>query len=587
MVNSISVVLFIVLLAVAAFSAAMGSYYYSTLSESLKQKAENAISSFDYYRTEAEYYDNARVVVAGEPNSDKLEVEYLDADGQIRFSSSDLTAFRSPGTPDIAEAISMKRTKVWIGADPSTGEHIMAASSPLMIDGEVVGVMRYVTSLNKVDKQIIIIVAIALGIGMVHQHFMLTPVMTVAENVVIGSEPVRGVFFDRKKAEAQVAAMIDEYNFHISATAKVETLSVGEQQRVEILKALYRGADLLILDEPTAVLTPQEVEDLFRVMRQLKAAGKSIIIITHKLKETMEIADRVSVLRQGKMIESGVPVAGTTMNELAQMMVGRDVELSVTRRAEQVGEENFSVRGLSLTERGVPILRDVCLSLRKGEILGIAGIEGNGQTELIEVLTGLRRPDHMELFKDGKPLSGNAAAFLAAGVGHVPEDRMTRGLVLEMSIEDNLILGYHRRPALRLASAIRRFAEQERTEFAIKAPNVQERCSALSGGNQQKVVIARVFSENPDVIIVAQPTRGVDVGAMEYIHHRLLDLRDGGKSILLISADLDEVRSLSDRLAVIYGGRIVAEGKPDTWSDMEIGLLMTGGSLAPEKEGTA
>lgn len=434
--------------------------------------------------------------------------------------------------------------------------------------------------------------AIALGIGMVHQHFMLTPVMTVAENVVIGSEPVRGVFFDRKKAEAQVAAMIDEYNFHISATAKVETLSVGEQQRVEILKALYRGADLLILDEPTAVLTPQEVEDLFRVMRQLKAAGKSIIIITHKLKETMEIADRVSVLRQGKMIESGVPVAGTNMNELAQMMVGRDVELSVTRRAEQVGEENFSVRGLSLTERGVPILRDVCLSLRKGEILGIAGIEGNGQTELIEVLTGLHRPDHMELFKDGKPLSGNAAAFLSAGVGHVPEDRMTRGLVLEMSIEDNLILGYHRRPAfarrgLRLASAIRRFAEQERTEFAIKAPNVQERCSALSGGNQQKVVIARVFSENPDVIIVAQPTRGVDVGAMEYIHHRLLDLRDSGKSILLISADLDEVRSLSDRLAVIYGGRIVAEGKPDTWSDMEIGLLMTGGSLAPEKEGTA
>lgn len=434
--------------------------------------------------------------------------------------------------------------------------------------------------------------AIALGIGMVHQHFMLTPVMTVAENVVIGSEPVRGVFFDRKKAEAQVAAMIDEYNFHISATARVETLSVGEQQRVEILKALYRGADLLILDEPTAVLTPQEVEDLFRVMRQLKAAGKSIIIITHKLKETMEIADRVSVLRQGKMIESGVPVAGTNMNELAQMMVGRDVELSVTRRAEQVGEENFSVRGLSLTERGVPILRDVCLSLRKGEILGIAGIEGNGQTELIEVLTGLRRPDHMELFKDGKPLSGNAAAFLSAGVGHVPEDRMTRGLVLEMSIEDNLILGYHRRPAfarrgLRLASAIRKFAEQERTEFAIKAPNVQERCSALSGGNQQKVVIARVFSENPDVIIVAQPTRGVDVGAMEYIHHRLLDLRDSGKSILLISADLDEVRSLSDRLAVIYGGRIVAEGKPDTWSDMEIGLLMTGGSLAPEKEGTA
>lgn len=432
--------------------------------------------------------------------------------------------------------------------------------------------------------------AIELGIGMVHQHFMLIPAFTVAENIVLGMQ--KELRLDIKDAEAKIAAASEKYDLRVDPHALVSTLSVGEQQRVEILKALYRGADLLILDEPTAVLTPQEVEDLFRVMRQLKAAGKSIIIITHKLKETMEIADRVSVLRQGKMIESGVPVAGTTMNELAQMMVGRDVELSVTRRAEQVGEENFSVRGLSLTERGVPILRDVCLSLRKGEILGIAGIEGNGQTELIEVLTGLRRPDHMELFKDGKPLSGNAAAFLAAGVGHVPEDRMTRGLVLEMSIEDNLILGYHRRPAfarrgLRLASAIRRFAEQERTEFAIKAPNVQERCSALSGGNQQKVVIARVFSENPDVIIVAQPTRGVDVGAMEYIHHRLLDLRDGGKSILLISADLDEVRSLSDRLAVIYGGRIVAEGKPDTWSDMEIGLLMTGGSLAPEKEGTA
>ena len=406
--------------------------------------------------------------------------------------------------------------------------------------------------------------AIALGIGMVHQHFMLTPVMTVAENVVIGSEPVRGVFFDRKKAEAQVAAMIDEYNFHISATAKVETLSVGEQQRVEILKALYRGADLLILDEPTAVLTPQEVEDLFRVMRQLKAAGKSIIIITHKLKETMEIADRVSVLRQGKMIESGVPVAGTTMNELAQMMVGRDVELSVTRRAEQVGEENFSVRGLSLTERGVPILRDVCLSLRKGEILGIAGIEGNGQTELIEVLTGLRRPDHMELFKDGKPLSGNAAAFLSAGVGHVPEDRMTRGLVLEMSIEDNLILGYHRRPAfarrgLRLASAIRKFAEQERTEFAIKAPNVQERCSALSGGNQQKVVIARALSTQPKVVILDEPTRGIDAAARGDVYNIIRQLKDAGVAVLMVSSDMEEVVELADRAVTVFQGRINGE----------------------------
>ena len=423
--------------------------------------------------------------------------------------------------------------------------------------------------------------AIALGIGMVHQHFMLTPVMTVAENVVIGSEPVRGVFFDRKKAEAQVAAMIDEYNFHISATAKVETLSVGEQQRVEILKALYRGADLLILDEPTAVLTPQEVEDLFRVMRQLKAAGKSIIIITHKLKETMEIADRVSVLRQGKMIESGVPVAGTTMNELAQMMVGRDVELSVTRRAEQVGEENFSVRGLSLTERGVPILRDVCLSLRKGEILGIAGIEGNGQTELIEVLTGLRRPDHMELFKDGKPLSGNAAAFLAAGVGHVPEDRMTRGLILEMSIRENLVLGYEDRKGfikkgiLQLKN-IKDNGEEQIRNFNIKASDSDTLAGNLSGGNQQKIVIARVFSQEPEVVICAQPTRGVDVSAIEYIHNLILDYRDRGKAVLLVSADLDEVKSLSDTIAVLYKGRIVAQDQADNFDDTRLGTLMTG-----------
>ena len=464
--------------------------------------------------------------------------------------------------------------------------------------------------------------AIALGIGMVHQHFMLTPVMTVAENVVIGSEPVRGVFFDRKKAEAQVAAMIDEYNFHISATAKVETLSVGEQQRVEILKALYRGADLLILDEPTAVLTPQEVEDLFRVMRQLKAAGKSIIIITHKLKETMEIADRVSVLRQGKMIESGeydliIGLAADQTEAINEISIDfpeqkishidsstdlPNVSAVYTKWQEQTfltgvvaGLGTLSGMDKANSENVVGvILGQDQPTLRMGVVGFEAGVRYvNPDCEVLEAVVGDFN-DPAKAKEIALSMYNRGADFVQhiAGVGHVPEDRMTRGLVLEMSIEDNLILGYHRRPAfarrgLRLASAIRRFAEQERTEFAIKAPNVQERCSALSGGNQQKVVIARVFSENPDVIIVAQPTRGVDVGAMEYIHHRLLDLRDGGKSILLISADLDEVRSLSDRLAVIYGGRIVAEGKPDTWSDMEIGLLMTGGSLAPEKEGTA
>lgn len=424
--------------------------------------------------------------------------------------------------------------------------------------------------------------AIALGVGMVHQHFMLTPVMTVTENVIVGSEPVRGAFVDYAAAARRVADMVEKYHFGIDVHAKVQTLSVGQQQRVEILKALYRGANILILDEPTAVLTPQEVEELFAVLRDLKAAGKSIIIITHKLKETAAIADRVSVLRGGVMVESGLSAAGCSINDLALMMVGRKVDLTFTRRSEREGEVAYEVKGLNLSHRGVPILRDLSLRVRRGQILGIAGIEGNGQTELIEVLTGLRRPDSMELLKDGKPLEGSAARFLAAGVGHIPEDRLARGLVIPMTIEDNIILGYHRRPqfarrGIRRAAAIKAFAEEKAAEYKVKAPNVYEKCSSLSGGNQQKVVIARVFSENPDVLIVAQPTRGVDVGAQEFIHNRLLDLRDEGKAIILISADLDEVRRLSDRVAVIYDGRIVAESAHSTWDEMELGLLMTGG----------
>ena len=424
--------------------------------------------------------------------------------------------------------------------------------------------------------------AIALGIGMVHQHFMLTPVMTVTENIIVGSEPVKGPFVDYKAASKRVAEMIEEYHFGIDANARVQTLSVGQQQRVEILKALYRGANILILDEPTAVLTPQEVEELFVVLRDLKAAGKSIIIITHKLKETQEIADRVSVLRAGVMIDSGLPVAGCSINDLALMMVGRKVDLSFTRHRDDPGEVAFEVKDLNLTIQGVPVLKDLALKVRKRQILGIAGIEGNGQTELIEVLTGLRKPDSMTLLKDGAPLSGNAAHFLAAGVGHIPEDRLKRGLVTPLSIEDNIILGYHKlnkfaNRGIRKAGAIHSFAEEKVEEFNVKTPNVLEKCSSLSGGNQQKVIIARVFSQDPDVLIAAQPTRGVDVGAQEFIHSRLLDLRDQGKAIILISADLDEVRRLSDRVAVIYDGRIVAESNHDEWDEMELGLLMTGG----------
>ena len=423
--------------------------------------------------------------------------------------------------------------------------------------------------------------AIALGIGMVHQHFMLTPVMTITENVIVGCEPVHGPFLDRKKATESVQALIDKFHFHLNASARVQALSVGEQQRVEILKALYRGANVLILDEPTAVLTPQEVGELFSVLRELKAAGKSIIIITHKLRETAEIADRVSVLRAGVMVDQGLSAAGCSASDLALMMVGRKVDLSYTRRSKSVGETAYQVQNLNLTVKGVPILRDVALEVHKGEILGIAGIEGNGQSELIEVLTGLRKPDSMELVKDGQPLSGKTAAFLSAGVGHIPEDRLVRGMIGPMTIEDNIILGHHRKKefskhGIRRKNEIRAFSEKQLTDYQIKAPNVLEKCGSLSGGNQQKVVVARVFSEDPDVLIAAQPTRGVDVGAQELIHSRLLDLRDAGKAVLLISADLDEVRRLSDRIAVIYEGKIVAQGSYDTWNEMELGLLMAG-----------
>ena len=423
--------------------------------------------------------------------------------------------------------------------------------------------------------------AIALGIGMVHQHFMLTPVMTITENVIVGCEPVHGPFLDRKKATESVQALIDKFHFHLNASARVQTLSVGEQQRVEILKALYRGANVLILDEPTAVLTPQEVGELFSVLRELKAAGKSIIIITHKLRETAEIADRVSVLRAGVMVDQGLSAAGCSASDLALMMVGRKVDLNYTRRSKSIGETAYQVQNLNLTVKGVPILRDVALEIHKGEILGIAGIEGNGQSELIEVLTGLRKPDSMDLVKDGQPLSGKTAAFLSAGVGHIPEDRLVRGMIGPMTIEDNIILGYHRKKefskhGIRRKNEIRAFSEKQLTDYQIKAPNVLEKCGSLSGGNQQKVVVARVFSEDPDVLIAAQPTRGVDVGAQELIHSRLLDLRDAGKAVLLISADLDEVRRLSDRIAVIYEGQIVAQGSYDTWNEMELGLLMAG-----------
>lgn len=427
--------------------------------------------------------------------------------------------------------------------------------------------------------------AIAEGINMVHQHFMLAGYLTVAENIVAGKETGAGIRFDKKKAIKTVRELGEKYQLEIEPERLVKDLPVGEQQRVEILKALYREAQILILDEPTAVLTPQEVKQLFTVIRKLKNSGKSIILITHKLKETLEIADRISVLRDGRVVTYGLKAGETNEEDLANLMVGRKVELNVHRKNQGIGEDVYVMENLGLKVKAREILKEISLHIRKGEILGIAGVEGNGQTELIEILCGIRRPSSGKLSMRGKVLEGTARDFLESGIGHIPEDRSTRGLVLPMKVEENLILGYHHFPEFQHRGILKKKYNRKKAEklignYHIKTSGPEQPVDALSGGNQQKVVIARVFSQNPDVLIAAQPTRGVDVGAMEYIHNMLLDLRDQGKAILLISADLDEVRSLSDRIAVIYEGRIVCEKKAEEYTETALGLYMAGGKGA-------
>jgi simple sugar transport system ATP-binding protein len=363
----------------------------------------------------------------------------------------------------------------------------------------------------------------------------------------------------------------------------VQSLSVGEQQRVEILKAIWRGAQILILDEPTAVLTPQEVDELFLIMRRLKTAGTGIVIITHKLKETLAIADTISVLRSGKMIRHRQSLGGVTMEELATMMVGREVELNVHSDKKPTGKPYFSVKHCTLSDHGIQVLKDISFSIRRGEILGIAGVEGNGQSELAEVLTGLRKPDRGEMYKGEERVEGDAKTMIHKKIGHIPEDRLVRGLITEMSVATNIILGYHDdrrfvRHGFLDGKAIVAYANTMIKEYQIKTPNARARVSSLSGGNQQKIVVARVISQDPDVLVVCQPTRGVDVGAMEYIHHRILDLKERGKAVVLISADLDEIMNLSDRIAVMYEGRIVAIKDKDDVTFDELGLLMTGGA---------
>jgi ABC-type uncharacterized transport system ATPase subunit len=426
--------------------------------------------------------------------------------------------------------------------------------------------------------------AIEAGIGMVHQHFMLIPVMSVAENIVLGVEPVRDrVLLDERGAEERVRELSTQFGLAVDPTALVSTITVGQQQRVEILKALYRKAEILILDEPTAVLTPQEAGELFEIIRSLKADGKSIIFITHKLNEVLAIADRVTVLRRGKRIDT-VPREGATEQGLARMMVGRDVLLRVEKKSTTPGDVALEVNDLHVfDERGLEKVRGVSFSVRAGEIVAIAGVDGNGQTELIDAITGLRPGRSGKITVGGKAFDGATATarhMLEAGVGHIPEDRQRRGLVLQFSLAENLALhDYDKTPDSKWgwlfpAQLIRR-AVRLLEEFDVRGGGPLTLASALSGGNQQKVVVAREVNRNPIVLIAAQPTRGLDVGAIEYVHRRLVAERDAGHAILLVSLELDEVLSLADRILVIYEGQIVGEHEAGA-SQEQIGLEMLG-----------
>lgn len=425
--------------------------------------------------------------------------------------------------------------------------------------------------------------AIKLGIAMVHQHFMLVDSLTVTENVVLGYEPKKGAFFDMARATEEVAKLSDTYGLKVDPKQLVGDLPVGAKQRVEILKALYRQADILILDEPTAVLTPLEVVDLFRVLRELKAAGKTIIIITHKLNETMDLADRATILRAGKLIGT-VDVAETSPAQLAEMMVGRKVSFDKAPPSEYHNRTKLlEVHNGTMRKNGVAVLDGLNLEVFGGEILGLAGVEGNGQTELIEALTGLHPLDEGEVILAGRNITKlSPSEIIERGIGHIPEDRNKLGLVGQFSIAENTVLGYHNRAAFQKYKVMRKgyiksYAQRIRESFRIKSESIDTKVNALSGGNQQKVVIGRVLSQDPHVIIAAQPTRGVDIGAIEYIHEQLIRMRDQGKAVLLISAELDEIRKLSDKIAVIYEGQIVAYGEADAFDEFELGAYMTSG----------
>ena len=427
--------------------------------------------------------------------------------------------------------------------------------------------------------------ALASGIGMVHQHFMLVEPFTVLENVVLGVEGGFLLKAGLARARAELLRLGREYHLEVDLGARVGDLDVGQRQRVEILKALYRGADLLILDEPTAVLTPQEADHLFRILRALRAEGKTVVLITHKLREIREVTDVVTVMRQGRIVAT-LPTAGTTAEQLAELMVGRRVSLRVDKTPARPGEAVLEVEGLTVEdELGVERVKAVSFAVRRGEIVGIAGVAGNGQSELFETLAGIRPVKSGRIRWRGRDITGERArsphGMRRLGLSHVPEDRQRMGLIIPFSARESAILGYHdegtynRGPWLRRGAVAASFRRQA-ADYDVRPADGSLPTSAFSGGNQQKVVLARELERNPDLLLVGQPTRGVDIGAIEFIHRRLVALRDGGKAILLVSVELDEILALADRILVMHDGRIVGEVPQATATEQAIGLMMAG-----------
>ena len=467
------------------------------------------------------------------------------------------------------------------GAGKSTLMNMLAGlleptSGEIVVNGQVV-------KLDSPSK------AASLGIGMVHQHFMLVEAFTVAENIILGSELTKNGVLDIARATREINELSERYGLAVDPSAKVADISVGAQQRVEILKTLYRGADILIFDEPTAVLTPSEIDELMAIMKNLVKEGKSIILITHKLDEIRAVSDRVTVIRRGKSIET-VEIAGATNADLAEMMVGRSVSFKTAKEAAQPKEVVLSIKDLVVNEnRGVPAVKNLSLDVRAGEIVGIAGIDGNGQSELIQAITGLRKIESGSVELKGQSIVGlHPRQITELSVGHVPEDRHRDGLVLEMMISENIALQtYYKEPLSKKGilnyTNILDYAKKLMQEFDVRAASEIVPAQALSGGNQQKAIIAREIDRNPDLLIVSQPTRGLDVGAIEYIHKRLIQERDNGKAVLVVSFELDEILNVSDRIAVIHDGKIQGIVTPETTNKQELGVLMAGGELEKEK----